>query len=108
MTAKLAILQVSISKVSYLIVHLGAVLLFSQCTRGLPKRQMPREKHLGALMQSLRGLGVAFMQLTTMHWFVCAVTAMEAAIDWPKLVVVFSGAMALASAIRCGSSAAQL
>lgn len=92
------------SRTSYLVVHLCVVFLFLKASAGLPRCSTPDEEHLGKLMQSVRGLALAFMQMTTMHWFMCAVTAMEAVMQWPKLVTVFGAAMALVSVSRCACS----
>ena len=43
--------------------HLTTVLLFRQCSTILPTCDTPSKRHLAALMQSLRGLAVAFMQV---------------------------------------------
>ena len=67
----------------------------------LPRPGAPRALHEPHLMHSMRAMAVVFVQIATMHWFVSAVTMMDAAILWPFLIRVFSVFVVAICLARC-------
>lgn len=93
--------QATVSKVANILVHLTTAVLIRHAARALPSEQTPLERHLAALMLSLRAMAVVFMQIATMHWFVSTVTMMESAIAYPQGVAYFAGFVAAYCIARC-------
>eukprot|EP00892_Ulva_mutabilis_P012745 jgi/Ulvmu1/9843/UM056_0085.1 len=93
-------LHVPPARASYLAVHLITAGIVWKAAALLPQPGAPPALHEPLLMHSMRAMSVVFLQMGTMHWFVSAVTMMDAAITWPFLIRVFSAVVVAVCLVR--------